>query len=500
LKNAKPNTIKLNQKVAAMKKHIITIWAMALMLAVAMPLSAQIGNLKNVKKNVPGTKQVTETVKKSASSEKSEEPKSEAKTSEKTSATATPPESKSALYVSIASGKNQNDGSKESPLKNIDKAIATAQPGGEIRVAGGVYMGTLNVGFIESNKPVKIYGSFDETFTTQDIATHPTVIQPSNESARSTRKAVFKFTKDVKGTVIDNLVFDGGERNAYHADEGMVEGVEGGRMLPETERPKDGNSTVHEPLLQFMSATTGGDVTVQNCIFVNGASFALQAGHRSGKFTVKNNVFIANKMAAIEIYGTCASTGGPNTMALCGEVEVANNTILFTWSRTKDFLDMGYGVRIMTKLDYNIHNNIIGGSILAAIDHTRFNKNEWIKVDNNIFFVNKDKDFHYSPASNTRLRIDAADFGDIEIASVEGNKNEIPAGLKINKAYLEGYLSARYSEQADFDRNSQANQWRSAMGMNMQGTISSSVTMFGNKYPWREASKLFGNVSGYGAQ
>jgi hypothetical protein len=30
------------------------------------------------------------------------------------------------------------------------------------------------------------------------------------------------------------------------------------------------------------------------------------------------------------------------TLALCGEVEVAYNTIIFTWSRLKDFLDMGY--------------------------------------------------------------------------------------------------------------------------------------------------------------
>src|SRR5690606_6906159 len=97
----------------------------------------------------------------------------------------------------------------------------------------------------------------------------------------------------------------------------------------------------------------------------------------------------------------------------------------------------------------------------------------------------------------TRLRIDASDFGDLEIASVEGNKNEIPEGLKVNKAYLEGYLNARYSEQTDFDRNSPANQWRAALGMNMQGTMKSSVTMFANKYPWRDAISLFGNVSGY---
>ena len=420
--------------------------------------------------------------------------------SDQQTTTVKPEESGNVIYVSKQNGNNKNDGSKSSPLKNLDKAIQIAQPGSSIFIAGGIEMGTLNVGFIESDKPVKIFGSYDENFTGQDIKAHPTVIQPDNESARSTRKAIMKFTKDVAGTVLDNIVFDGGQRNAYHVKDGIVSGIEGGRLLPSTEKPAVGYSTVDEPLLQFVSATTGGDVTIQNCVFTNGASFALQAGHRSGKFTVRNNIFVGNKMAAIEIYGTCASTGGPNTLALCGDVEIANNTILFTWSRLKDFLDMGYGVRVMTKCDYNIHHNIIGASILAGVDHTRFNKNEWVKVDNNIFFVNKDKDLHYSPASNTRLRIDAGDFGDLEIASAEGNKNEIPKQLKVNKDYLEGYLSARYSEQADFDRNSPSNQWRSALGMNMQGTIASKVTMFCNKYPWKDALELFGNVSGFGAQ
>lgn len=404
------------------------------------------------------------------------------------------------LYVSKQNGNNKNDGSKSAPLKNLDKAIQLSEPGGKIYIAGGPETGTLNVGFIESDKPVQIYGSWDESFSSQDIVEHPTLIQPDNESARSTRKALLKFTRDVKGTIIDHLVFDAGERNSYHVKEGIVKGIEGGRLMSDTEKPSVGYATVYEPLLQFVSATTGGDVTVQNCVFVNGASFALQAGHRSGKFTVRNNVFVGNRMAAIEIYGTCANTGGPGSMALCGEVEIADNTILFSWSRTKDFQDMGYGIRVMTKCSYNIHNNIIGASILAGIDHTRFNKNEWVKIDNNIFFVNKDKDLHYSPASNTRLRIDSGDFGDLDIESASGNKNEIPVGLSVNKAYLEGYLAARYSEQTDLDRNSPANQWRSILGMNLQGTMTSTVSMFCNKYPWKEALNLFGNVREYGAQ
>lgn len=469
-----------------MKTKTIILTAIIYFIA-TLPLFSQIDNLRNARRTI----QDRQTKSNDDSETKNVEQQQPAKAGQTSGQT---------YYVSMENGHNRNDGSKSSPFKNIDKAINEAEPGSKIKIAGGVYSGTFNIGFFESDKPLKLYGSFDESFSKQDIAAHPTLLQPDNESAKSSRKALMKFTRDVDGTVIDHIVFDSGERNAYSDNDGVVEGVEGGRLLLPTERPSTGNSTVGEPLLQFVSATTGGDVTIQNCVFMNGASFALQAGHRSGTFTVKNNVFVANKMAAIEIYGTCAQTGGPGVMTSCGDVEIAYNTILFSWSRTKDFLDMGYGVRIMTRAGYNIHNNIIGASILAAIDHTRFNNDDWINVNNNIFFVNKDKDLHYSPASNTRLRIDAGDFEDLEFASASGNSNEIPEGLKVCTAYLEGYLNARYSEEVDFDRNSPANQWRAALGMNMQGTISSEVSMFGNKYPWKEALKLFGNVNGFGAQ
>jgi len=461
--------------------------AFTLLVLVSLSITAQVPRIRDVRRNLPARQ-----------AEESKPEQTPARQTETNAQEA--PASSQTFYVCITNGSNRNNGSKSAPFKNIDKAINEAQPGARINIAGGVYFGTLNVGFIESNKPVRLYGSYDETFSVQDIVSHPTLLQPDNPSARTSRRALLKFTRDVAGTVIDHIVFDSGERNAYHATEGIVEGIDEGRLMLPTENPRDKNSTVGEPLLQFVSATTGGDVAIQNCVFINGASFGLQAGHRSGTFTVRNNVFVANKMAAIEIYGTCAQTGGPGVMISCGDVEIAYNTILFSWSRTTDFLDMGYGIRIMTRASYNIHHNILGGSILAAIDHTRFNNNDWINIDHNIFFVNKDKDLHYSPASNTRIRIDAQDFDDLEVASVISNKNEIPATLKVNKDYLQGYLNARYSEEVDFDRNSPANQWRAAMGMNMQGTISSEVSMFANKYPWPDALNLFGNVQGHGAQ
>lgn len=403
------------------------------------------------------------------------------------------------IYVSISSGKNSNDGSISSPVKDIDKAIQLSSAGDIIRIAGGNYSGMFGIGYLESDKPLKLYGSYDETYTKQDIIAHPTVFQPDNESGGKSRKALLRFTKDIDGTIIDHIVFDMGERNAYSSKEGIVEGISTGRLLMPTEKPANGNSTVDEPIIQFVSATTGGDVTIQNCVFVNGANFGIQAGHRSGKFIIKNNIFVANRMAAIEIYGTCAGSNQQKDMISCGEVEISYNTILFTWSRLKDFLDMGYGVRIMTKLKYHIHHNIIGVSIMGGIDNTRFCKDEYIQINDNIMFGNKGGDLEYSPASNTKLKLFVKDFEDLSFASVKNNKGEAP-NISVNQAYLKGFYSARYSEVKNFDPNSAENQWARALGMNQQGTMTSSVSMFMNKYPWKETLLLFGAMNGYGAQ
>lgn len=108
------------------------------------------------------------------------------------------------------------------------------------------------------------------------------------------------------------------------------------------------------------------------------------------------------------------------------------------------------------------------------------------------------------PGGGKFMRIWANDFDDVEqLAKVSGNKTltdpKIFKGV-INEAYLNGFLTASYKETTNYDPNSSANQFRQAMGMNMTGTINSSVTMYANRYPWKEALKFFGAMEGYGAQ
>ena len=295
----------------------------------------------------------------------------------------------SIIYVSKSFGKNKNTGTKEAPFKNIDKAIKVAKIGDEIYIANGTYMGTFRIGYLETDKPIKLYGSWNDDFTKQDIINHPTVFQPDNASAAKSRKALLRITKEAGGTIIDGIVWDMGERNAYSSKDGIVEGVASGLLYQPPKKEQGQNATVNEPIISIRAGTKGGDVTIQNCVFVNGASFGIQAAETTGTFRIINNVFVANKMASIEVFGTCAGSNKKDDMISCGDVEIAYNTILFSWSRLKDFLDMGYGVRIMTKLKYDIHHNIIGTSIMGGIDNSRFCKDEFIKIDNNVMFGNK---------------------------------------------------------------------------------------------------------------
>ena len=396
------------------------------------------------------------------------------------------------IHVSISTGKNKNAGTKEAPMKNLDKAIKKAKAGDTILVAEGTYSGTFKIGYLTTDKPLKMYGGHSTDFSERSVIGHPTIFQPDNASGGKSRKALLALSKVVDGTVVDGFVFDMGMRNSYDPKEGKPEGVETGMLLLPPKKAKGDKVTVTEQCLHIASGNKGGSITINNNVFLNSAKFAIQGGVPSGMITISNNVFVSNRMASIEVWGTSAKE--------VPSAEIAYNTILFSWSRLKDFQDMGYGVRVMTKMKYNIHHNIIGTCILTGVDHSRFNDDEWVQLDNNLFFLNKQSDMQYSPESNTKLNLSADEFEDLELASVSDNINEIPKGLPIDKAYLEGFLSARYTEEEDYDPESPANLMREVFGLNKQGKLTTSVSMFANRYPLAEAIKLFGALDGVGAQ
>lgn len=412
-------------------------------------------------------------------------------------------------YVSKSTGSNRNDGSKDAPFKNIQKAIEAVPEGATIYVAEGNYFGTLDKGNIPVTKCVKIYGGYNTDFSQRDVLKYRTVVQPngtSNGTASGLGTMIIKVNNPNGEVVIDGLLFDRGNSISYNAKgEGKPEGLDCPMMNPIGTSGKGGPnldeqvSTTETREIYFDSPKCK-QITIRNCAFVNAPNYGI-AGMFSGKALIDNNIFINNRMIACDIWGGDAKVNM--------QVEFCNNTVLFTWTRLKDLGDMGYGFRYNNRTDCNVHHNIIGCSAFAGLDRCRVDspkEREAQKVttaENNMFFLNKRGDLAI-PGGGMFLMVNCEDFEEVEqLAEIDGNvRLKDPSMLKgkINQAYLNGFINMSYKETLSSDPNSDANQFRQAMGMNQTGTMTSSATMFANRYPFEDALKMFGAVKGYGAQ
>ncbi len=366
----------------------------------------------------------------------------------------------------------------------------------------------MDRGQIKLNKQLNILGGYAADFSERDILKHRTTVIPPRKPDTHRDDAVFLIEQgNKKGTtLIDGLIFDQGETNDYHESNGRPEGLSTGMfMVPPS---KSSSSAIPTVNIAILKGNTSGDFTISNSVFNNAALYGIWVAQGEGTFTARNNVFTANRMSAIEVRGRM---NDPHA----AKVNLENNTVLFTWSRTKEMEDMGYGVRAMTGADYVVKGNILALSTFAGYDNTRIDSNLQVRkevvLDNNMFFLNKQADMT-APGSGKFMRLwveeHFEDLPDLDVpgttfASVVGNVGLASAdALKnaINTDYLDGFLSASYSEVSSYDADSPANTFRRAMGMNQTGSINSTVSMWANRYLLEDSLKLFGAVPGYGAQ
>lgn len=482
-----------------MKSLIKNVALVASLLALTIPSNGQ-SFLKKVKDAANNaTEKVNSAVEKSGSS----------------TSVAVPKASGPTYYVS-RSGSNKNDGlSPTSALKNIQKAIDIASEGSEIRVAEGNYFGLLNKGNIIIDKPLIIMGGYSEDFSERDVLKHLTTIAPdenSNGSSQGRGTVQIRSVQKPSSTlVIDGFIFNKGNAIGYNLrGEGWPEGVETPFMMREGSKGMGGadlsNKEVYtqETYFIYFDGDAGKvndlNVFVRNCTFVNGPNTTI-CGLLKGSLTVDNCAFINNRVTTMDVRGP-----DPNAIT---KVNFKNNTVLFVWSYTKDLQSQGFGFRFQPGTSCTLENNIIGLTIFAGLDRTHIDSNASREakrhdaVKNNIFFLNRITDLTI-PGGGMLTRVKVDDFDDVEaIAESSGNKSLTDPALfkgKIDEAYLNGFLNVSYKETTSYNPNSAANTFRSAMGMNMTGTMTSSVSMYFNRYPWKKALDVFGAVPGCGAQ
>lgn len=420
-----------------------------------------------------------------------------------------------AYYVSSQTGSNRNDGSKEAPYKNLQKALDEAEAGATIYVAEGNYYGLLNKGNIIITKPVTIMGGYNSDFSERDVLKYRTLVQPtpaSNGTASGQGTIQLRSIKAPDQKVeINGLIMDRGNSIAYNArGDGRPEGVESPQMNPIGTAGKGGAnldenvSTTETAMIYFdgyQGVINAVNVVIRNCAFINCPNYGIVGMLHDGSLTIDNCIFVNVRMATLDVRGGNIKKVVP--------INFTNNTVLFVWSRMRDLSDMGYGYRMIPGTSNNISNNIFGCAVFAALDRTHIDSNKEREamreevVKNNIFFLNRQGDLTI-PGGGMFMRISANDFDDVEaLDQVGGNRILTDPKLfdgKVNKAYLEGFINLKASSNMSVDYSSTANQFRSALGMNVQGTGSTSASMFANRYPWEEALALFGAVEGYGAQ
>lgn len=245
----------------------------------------------------------------------------------------------------------------------------------------------------------------------------------------------------VGGTVvIDGIMLDYGFETAYMPYDPTDERT-GSPEGVDTGRMIDDPAKQVQHQLIHSDAAIAGNVIIRNCLFLNSPYFGIQINTRCGEIEVCNCVFVSNRMGGVRIDGW-------DKEGYRSHVNFHHNSVGFSWCRDKIMEDMGYGYEFMNKVSGDIDEKVI--------------------------------------------------------PKIDGNKN-MPADDPWVKVlwdpYLVGFANLKVLDSSSsFDANSAANLYRQAHGMNMQGTMIHRVSMYGNRYRFEEAMKLFGAKAGYGAQ
>lgn len=501
--------------------------AAVLAFAAMQPAGAQSGALGSLKNKVTGA--VRNEVRKGA-----QDAKDKAKQAAQDKATeakyASASKAGKTYYVSVSTGSARADGlTPQTPMKDLQKAINAAEDNDQILVAEGNYLGNMDRGYIEigqfgnassdKGKFLSLYGGYSTDFSERDVINHPTKFQPTDQKFIA---PLFNFNArrpyDYKGplgnVVVDGFIFDLGENNLYCVadvnneitgtpNEGMLTGrfVEPNATPP---CPKVGTLSGDEYALHM---DVEGNVRIANCIFVNCRDYGIAALMGKGHMEICNNIFISCRYASCQVRGSVKDDE-------IGQVSLDfhHNTVLFTWTRTKTFEDMGQGFRFMNGIrTIDVHNNIFGCNSNCGVERVYYETNksiEALKESNlydNYFFANK-RDLEIAAPGAATISVPAARIEEAEQIGpkYEGNK-DLPEGNDafinaIDKSYLEGFMTLKIIQSESYNPNSAANQVNRMFGLNQQGTEIVRPSMYCNKYPWEKAKDLFGKIADYGAQ
>ena len=438
---------------------------------------------------------------------------------------ATPAAGGKVYYVSKNGASRGADGLTPATAKKDIQAVLdiikeNGDNGAIVRVGEGNFLGYTNQGYIEIYNFITLEGGWNADFTERDPFKYITRIQPGEEQ-RGTNgsKGLITTSRDldavgtsnsVRGTlIIDGIMLDMGLENFYKPNNPNDERNGCPSAAFETGRMEDAVPPQIQHQIFHSDGAIAGNVIIRNCLIANSSYFGLQFNTRCGEIEIYNNVIISNRYSGVRIDGW-------DKEGQASHINFHHNTVAFSWCRDKFMEDMGYGFEYMNKVSADVHHNLFVGNNYAAVARTRklsgpdapIEARRVTNLYDNYFFLNA-ADLQLPSAGGgkwTNVKCtDIEDMVDEKTLPKAENNKELPAGSPVieafDKDYLEAFANLKViSESQNFNPNSASNQFRQAMGMNMQGTEIRRVSMFGNRYNFDKALKLFGAMPGYGAQ
>ena len=203
------------------------------------------------------------------------------------------------FYVNIEKGSARGAGTKEAPMKDIQKAIDSAANGDVIRIAQGNYLGTMDRGWIQiKGKYISLEGGWNDDFTERNPVRYITRIQPGIEQRGTIGQGLLMIESTANRNariIVDGLFFDLGLVHEYAkadpTDErfGCPEGCETGRIMPVGNPP---NKTI-----RLIGGKVAGKLVIRNCMFLNASFNGIIMTNMGGDWEIYNNVFRARLTA-----------------------------------------------------------------------------------------------------------------------------------------------------------------------------------------------------------
>ena len=310
-----------------MRNFTVKLMAVALVALVSCGAQLQAQNVLNglknaakrtVQKTVNGNNSGTSTVKNSVSG------------STDKAASALPAGKGKTYYVSVSTGSARADGlTPQTAMKDLQKAIDTAEDNDIILVAEGNYLGSMDRGYIQvgqfgnaSNdrgKYLSFYGGYSPDFSERDVLRYVTKFQPTDQKFIAplfniNARRPYGYTGPVGTVVVDGFVFDLGENNVYcvaNVDDDRTgtpnKGVLTGRILCNGESPSVPTVGTLKGDEYGLHMDVEGEIRVANCIFVNCRDYGIAAMMGKGHMEICNNIFIACKYASCQVRGNTGS-------------------------------------------------------------------------------------------------------------------------------------------------------------------------------------------------